>query len=78
MLTFSLNIKATLEVLMKMQESRYPSKKCSIYENKQNKIPENLAMPQTASEGCKYNELKPESNSSQHQTSNVTLTMISD
>lgn len=54
-----------------------PLQKCSIYE-KQNQIPENLAMPQTASEGCKCNELKPEGNYSQCQASDVTLATTSD
>lgn len=55
--------KDTPEVLMKIQESHYPSPKCCIYESKQNQIPEDLAMLQTAPEGCKCSELKPGGNS---------------
>lgn len=71
MLAFSLWIEATVERYKNFVTP--PQKKCSIYENKQNRISENLAMPQVVSEvtGCNCKEVKHKASSRQSQTSDM-------
>lgn len=69
MLAFSLWIEATVE----RHKNFVTPPKCSIYENKQNHISENLAMPQAVSEvtGCNCKEVKHKASSRQSQTSDT-------